>query len=105
MPSLFGLDTLSVRNLAAYVATDRWELADGLIRYSFAGAFLVATVAAAVAAGVAILVLAPGDARLGALLLAMLVVPLMVLTRLVEATLRGFHHLVIGQLPETRSSP
>ena len=35
----------------------------------------------------------------------MLVVPLMVLTRLVEATLRGFHHLVIGQLPEYAIKP
>lgn len=105
IPSMFGLDTLLTRDIASYSALGRWSLAKGLLRYAFSLGFGASLLAAGCAALVAFALLAPGDPRLVPLLVGMALIPLLAMTRLAEAAVRGFHHLVVGQFPEYLLKP
>ena len=106
VPALFGLDKLLVRNVAAYCAREQWGLLRGLLRWADSIAlassiilgFLVITVTSMVTEG------ASGE-MVSALRLSLLLIPLTVLVSVRGAVLRGFHRVVLGQLPEELVKP
>ena len=100
-----GLPTLLVREFAIYSARNRWSLIRGLLRRSnqivLLGSILVAT-------GVAtpLLALSPtADSKFFALLLAIPLVAFISLGNIRSASLRGLHHVFLGQLPEQLLRP
>lgn len=99
VPGMLGLDILLVRNVASFEATADFARLRGLL----AGAYIavgVASVVIAFSAGLALAWIGVTPDVLPAVLLAMLLVPLMSITRISAAGLRGLHRVVLGQLPE-----
>ena len=99
VPGMLGLDILLVRNVASYGATADFARLRGLLAAAYmAGG--IASVVIALAAGVGLAWFGVTPDALPAVLLAMLLVPLMSITRISAAALRGLHRVVAGQLPE-----
>jgi len=106
VPAILGLDKLLVRNIATYQARSAWGLMSGLLRWANRTVLVVSLGLALLAAGVAG-VLADGFDfhMLLTFWLALFILPLTALTALRSAAMRGLHHVVTGQLPETIIRP
>lgn len=104
VPSMLGMDTLLVRDIAAYGTVKDWPRMRGLLVTSLV-AVAVTSVGIAVAAGALLEVARVTPDALSAVLLGLLLVPLMALTRTIGAALRGLHKVVAGQLPELALRP
>lgn len=106
VPALFGLDKLLVRDVAAYCGRGRWGLLRGLLRWadsvalasSFILGVLVFMVTSMVTEGAS-------SEMVSALRLSLFLIPLTVLVSVRGAVLRGFHRVVLGQLPEELVKP
>ncbi len=106
VPAAVGFDRLVVRELAAFQAIGDWPHARGLLR----GSLIVVLAASAIAAAAtwASGMLALGVARTDAsreLLLAAVLVPILALARLRQATLQGLGHVAAGLVPEYLLQP
>lgn len=99
VPAMLGMDTLLVREVAAYQALEDWPRLRAIVRVALssvtAASVVIAAAVGAILAGVGV----TPDA-LPAVALGLLLVPLMALTRISAAALRGMHFVVAGQLPE-----
>jgi O-antigen/teichoic acid export membrane protein len=106
VPAAFGFDRLVVRELAACQAVGDWRLANGL-RRSALRTVLVAGAVSAVAAWLAgRLVVQPDAADAGrAIAIAAVMVPILALARLRQATLQGLGHVTAGLAPEFLVQP
>jgi len=104
--SIFGLDKLLVREIAVYNTRSSWNLMSGLLRWSNITA-LVVSLGFALLAGITIWILSDRleSQMTYTLLIALVMLPLIVLLRLRQAAMRGLHHVVGGQLPETLIMP
>lgn len=100
VPSLVGMDQLLVRNVATYRAQEAWTAMKGLLLR----AFQWSTIATIVLAGGSAII-ARGVANqanpliVQTVLVSLLVLPLFVLMRFLQAVLQGLHRVVIGQVP------
>ena len=106
VPTGLGLPTLVVRLLASYGVHQQWGLMRGLLvrgNQAVLGASLVmALIAGAVIWGLGDQL---GFAHTAVYVLAMALIPLTALGAMRSATLRGLHHVVLGQLPENLVMP
>lgn len=106
VPALFGLDQLSVRMMSVYQASEKWSLLRGMLIW----ANQVVLLSSAIVAACAWLALyfvnrLTSFQHVEVMSLAMLLVPIVSLTRLRQATMRGLRHVVQGQLPEFLVQP
>jgi O-antigen/teichoic acid export membrane protein len=106
VPALLGLDQFLVRAVAANKAHSAWWRVRSLVCQASWAAGLTATVLAVLAGTVAWLWIGPSDERiLATFWVALLLLPLITLTRVRQAILQGLHHVVVAQLPETVLQP
>jgi O-antigen/teichoic acid export membrane protein len=100
-PTVLGLDQLLVREVAADVVASKWALLRGLVRTANRTVLLVSLGMAAVAALVAWILRERASPELvRTFWVGLLLVPLISLTRLRQATLQGLHRVVLGSIPE-----
>lgn len=111
IPSLFGLNRLLVREIAANQTKERPDLARGVMRFAITGTFVMAcTVAIIVALIVTVLdrqqPFGIEDAtHNGAVYLGLIVLILLAMTQVFQGGAQGFHHTTTGQLPELVINP
>lgn len=106
IPSLLGLDRLLIREVATYHTQAEWSLMRGLLRRATQGVLLISlslAVAAAISAWLWVGHIYSETLR--TFWLALLLVPLLALTRIRQATMRGLHHVIVSQLPESLIQP
>ena len=106
VPSALGLPTLVLRLLASYRVQEQWGLMRGLLTRGNQTVLGLSLLMAG-AAGLVIWLLA---GRLGldkatTFALALVLIPLTALGALRSAALRGLHHVLLGQLPESVMMP
>lgn len=106
VPTGLGLPVLVIRLLASYRAHQQWELMHGLLVRGNQAVLGVSLLTA----GLAAVVLWAWADRLGvdkaiAYGLALLLIPLTALGAMRSAALRGLHHVILGQLPESLIMP
>lgn len=106
VPTTLGLPNLVIRLLASYRVHEEWGLMRGLMQRVN---MIVLLLAIFLAGSGAVVVLALGErlapVQTHALLWAMALLPLVTLGALRAAALRGLHHVVLGQLPESLVMP
>lgn len=106
VPTALGLPTLTVRLLASYRVHGQWALMRGLMTRSNQVVFLLSILIMAIAAAVVFLLRNRLESRDStAFLFALALIPLMGLSALRSAALRGLHHVILGQLPESLIMP
>ncbi len=106
VPGILGTDQLLVRELAVYRSRGAWDLIRGFIRQANAAVLLASLALAAGTAALAKVVLTGRDAQsLAVFWIALILLPLITLTRVRQAALQGLNILVLGQLPETIVQP
>lgn len=98
VPAILGLDRLVVRSFAQDRAAGRWGHMRGLYRLANLGVVSIALLLTGIAAAAGQATL-DGDVRT-TFLVAMLLVPLLALTRVRKAAMQGLERVVAGQLPE-----
>lgn len=106
IPALTGLDQVLVRQVAAAQVGSEWGAVRGLIRWSNK-IVLSLSLAIALLAGVIAWALARhvNSAQFWAFLIALVLLPLLTLTRLRQSAMQGLQHVVAGQLPESLVQP
>ncbi len=106
VPATVGFDRLLVRELAAGRASNDWGRIKGLLRRSMQVVLVASLVVLAVLLAGTLMDVGPRHADAArALRLAVVLVPILALARIRQATLQGFGHLVAGQLPEVIVQP
>lgn len=100
IPASLGLPQLVMRNVATYRARSDWGLMRGLLTRANQAVLFVSVSLVSVGIVVAWFVLDGTPGMLTAFGVALLLVPLGALNKLRSATLRGLHHIIVGQLPE-----
>lgn len=104
--TVLGLDKLLIRNVATYQTTSSWGLMLGLLRLANRLVFWVSLGLSLLAAIVALILIERSDLEvLSTFWIALISLPLMGLTRIRQATMRGLHYVVMGQLPEILLRP
>jgi O-antigen/teichoic acid export membrane protein len=101
VPSLFGLKNLLVRNIAIYQAESAWDLMGGLLRWANRIVLVISLTIAVL--GMAVIWTFGKHFELqmlSALPIALLILPLIALIGLRQATLQGLHYVVAGRFPE-----
>src|SRR5262249_2253371 len=100
-PALLGLDQLIVREIPAHRLASQWGLARGIIRFANR---LISALSALIILGVVVGSWYWRDSidaeTLSTLRIAALLVPLIALTRVRQATLQSLHRVVVGAVPE-----
>ena len=100
-PTVLGLDQLLVREVAADVVAANWRLLRGLLRTANRAVLLVSITVVAIAATAAWIVRDRTSPELvRTFWVGLLLVPLISLTRIRQATLQGLHRVVSGSIPE-----
>lgn len=101
-----GMDKLALRSTAAYQSKEEWSLLNGLVRWVTGNSFLASLLVAA--AGIVIsrfLITGVDPVTLATLTVAFLMLPLLVLTRVLQGVLRGLEHILQGQIAEVFIRP
>lgn len=100
-PAVLGMDQLLVREVAAYVVKSEWGLLRGVVRLANRAVLLVSfgLVLAAVAGSWLLRARATGG-LLPTFWVALILVPLIALTRVRQATVQGLHRVVLASIPE-----
>lgn len=106
VPSGLGLPTLMIRKLASYRVHQQWELMRGLLIRGNLAVLLASLLTAGIAAAVIWWLGARvGPDKAGTFGLALMLIPLTALGAMRSAALRGLHHVVLGQLPDSLIMP
>lgn len=101
IPAILGADQLLVREVAAYQARESWGLMRGLIRRANQAVLLASVGLMVAAAMVARATMSRSEPQsVWVFWVALILLPLITLTRVRQAALRGLQVLVLGQLPE-----
>ena len=101
IPAMVGFEKLLVRETAVAVEKERWDLLRGLLRWTNIVALLTSVLIACGLASIAAMLMADNNQqKFSALLIGSALIPLMALTGLRQAVLRGLKYVVIGQAPE-----
>jgi O-antigen/teichoic acid export membrane protein len=106
IPALLGLDQLLIRNFATYIDNSDWVLMKALLRRANR-AVLMSSLVLVLLGGAVSLTL---NGRLSPLILstfwiALVLVPLIGLTRVRQSVLQGLHHVVVAAFPERIIQP
>jgi O-antigen/teichoic acid export membrane protein len=106
VPAAVGLDRLFIRNVASYQAQGAWGSIAGLLRWANHLVLLTSLGLMLFAAIVSWVLASHFDQQtLSTFQLALILLPPTVLMGLRGAAMRGLHHVVVGQLPETLIQP
>ena len=106
IPASLGMQSLLVREVAAYQARSEWRLMHGLLHWANQAVLVVSIGIALLAAIVVWLVVGEANSQMLAIFgLALISLPWLALTTLRQATLQGLHRIVVGQLPESLIQP
>jgi O-antigen/teichoic acid export membrane protein len=104
--AVFGLDKLLIRDVATYLAQASWSLLKGIIKWSD---WFVALLSVLIGLVMAIVMWQftknIGSITVYALIIAMLLLPLLTLTTIKQATTQGLSFIIQGQLPELLVRP
>lgn len=105
--SVLGLDRLLVRNIAVFHTQSSWGLMRGLLRRSNQSVVFASSGLALLAALVSLVFSTHFESKQMqlALLTALILLPLMAITRLRQAAMQGLKYTVISQLPEMLIKP
>jgi O-antigen/teichoic acid export membrane protein len=105
IPALIGLDQVVIRQVAAGQVESEWGAVRGLLRWSnrvvLSLSFAIALLAGAIAWALA----RQNSAKVSAFLVALVLLPLLTLTRLRQSAMQGLQHVIAGQLPESLVQP
>lgn len=100
LPTTLGLDQVALRYVAAYKETRSWPALKGLLRFALVLGMGAALVVGLVSIGlVALLSRLAWDLR-ATLMITFAMLPIVVLTQVRQASLRGLDHPVLAQVPE-----
>ena len=108
VPAVFGLDQLLVREISAHLHAQEWGRMRGLLGWTNRTSTLISLglLLGTVAIVVVLSIFGRIDHEiLWSLLVALIMLPLVALTRLRQGTLRGLFRIVPSQLPETVIQP
>ncbi|HAX85309.1 MAG TPA: flippase [Cyanobacteria bacterium UBA11370] len=105
IPATLGLDGLIIREVAASQSRQAWGLIQGLLRWSNQVVLLTSVTIALLSLAVAWGLTKENSQTLLTFSLALILLPLITLTSLRQSTLKGLHHVVTGQLPESLIQP
>jgi O-antigen/teichoic acid export membrane protein len=106
VPATVGFDRLLVREVAALQASANWSLLKGILRRAAQIAFAGSLVVMAILLAGTNMVAESDTAHLArAMQLAIVLVPLLALARLRQATLQGLDHMIAGLVPESIVQP
>jgi O-antigen/teichoic acid export membrane protein len=105
IPTALGMDRLMVREIAVYRAQGAWGKLHGFLRWGNLAVFSVSLFVAALGAAVVLTFVRDHDGLRLSFLLALASLPLLSLTTLRQAAMRGFDHIVGGQWPELLLRP
>lgn len=106
VPGALGLDKLLVREVAIYKTKSEWCLMSGLLRWANQMVFIASTGLALLTALIGYVFVNHHDSlMLVSFWVAMVSLPLITLTRLRQAVLRGLNRVIAGQVPEMLIQP
>ena len=106
IPALLGLDQLVIREVAARQAESEWGVVRGLLRWSNKITLSLSLAIASLAAVMAwVLARQVNSIQVSTFLTALILLPLLTLTRLRQSAMRGLQHVIAGQLPEALIQP
>lgn len=106
VPGALGLDKLLVREVAIYETTSEWHFMRGLLRWANQTVLIVSLGLALLAAFIGSIFAGRQDSLvLISLWIAMVSLPLVTLTRLRQAVLKGLNRVIAGQVPEMLIQP
>lgn len=100
IPTLLGLDHITLRYVAAYREKADWGHMSGLLRFSFYTAIATSVLIAAIAGGYALIWLDGASGVKFAFVVSMLVLPIVVLSQIRQSVVRGLDRPILAQLPE-----
>ncbi|UCG78189.1 MAG: flippase [Nitrospirota bacterium] len=102
---LMGFDKLLVRNISAYAAYFEWGRIRGLLRRSYQVVSVFSLTLMVCAGVIGWLIADNSSGLLPTFWIALLILPLITLTRARQSVMQGFQRIVLGQLPEMVISP
>jgi O-antigen/teichoic acid export membrane protein len=106
VPAILGMDQLLVREVAAYQAKAQWGRLRGLVHRANQAVLLASCVIGALAATGGWLLRARMAAQvLPTFWVALLLLPLIALTRVRQGVMQGLHRVALGALPELLLQP
>ena len=101
-----GTDKLALRSTAAYLSKSEWSLLNGLVRWVTGNSLLASLLVATGAIVISRFLITDIDpVTLATLTIAFLMLPLLVLTRVLQGVLRGLNHILQGQVAEVFIRP
>ena len=99
VPTALGMDRFMVREIAVFRARGEWNKLHGFLRWGNTAVLIASLLVAGIGAVVVTFTLENPNLRLSFYLM-LAALPLMSLTTLRQAAMRGFDHIVSGQWPE-----
>jgi len=107
IPAILGSDQLLVREVAAHHAKSDWGLMRGLLRRANGAVLLVSLGLALLAAALAWALRGrwPSPIMLPTFWVALILLPLITLTRVRQGAMQGLHHVALGAMPEQLIQP
>src|SRR5262249_29675629 len=107
IPAILGSDQLLVRELAAYHAKSDWGLMRGVLRRANGAVLLASSALALLAAAVALALRGrwPSPIMLPTFWVALVLLPLITLTRVRQGAMQGLHRVALGAMPEQVIQP
>ena len=100
VPTALGMDRFMVREIAIFRAQGKWDKLYGFLRWGNLAVLTFSLLVAGVGALIVTYTVRDRDALRLSLYLILAALPLMSLTTLRQAAMRGFDHIVGGQWPE-----
>jgi O-antigen/teichoic acid export membrane protein len=106
VPAVLGMDQLLVREVAAYRIKSQWQLMSGLVRMGNRVGLMASSILVLLAATTSFAFRARlGTQMVATFWIALLLLPLITLTRIRQSILQGLHHVVLGAVPERLIQP
>lgn len=99
VPTALGMDRFMVREVSVFRAREQWGKLHGFLRWGNTAVLVASLLVAGIGAVVVTFTMANPNLRLS-FYLTLAALPLMSLTTLRQAAMRGFDHIVSGQWPE-----
>ena len=100
VPTALGMDRFMVREISVFRAREQWDKLRGFLRWSNTAVLVTSLIVAVLGALVVSYTVREHEALRLSLFLVLAALPLMSLTVLRQAAMRGFDHIVGGQWPE-----
>jgi O-antigen/teichoic acid export membrane protein len=106
IPATLGFNNLLVREVAIYSSQSDWGLMRGLLQWANAIVLVVSSLIALIAIAIILNLGQVSEPQMiASLCVAMISLPIVSLTSLRLATMKGLHRVVLGQMPEKLLAP